>query len=170
LPLFSARRRIPAQAFWLKKNLGGSSPISKVSDNEHTAASLGHSEVLSVKHSVCEPIPEFCQRPEEGTKVPPTVATEDTRHVFPYAPLGSKVVKNPAIDKGKVASGIGESFAKSGDGKRLARRSTDQKVNCSKIPLLIVSHITKVFYSRIMVRQHSSRERLNLCKPYWLPA
>jgi hypothetical protein len=54
----------------LKKNRCGTSPVSKVSDNEHTAAALGHSEVLSVKNSVGEPIPEFDQAPENGTKVP----------------------------------------------------------------------------------------------------
>jgi hypothetical protein len=80
------------------------------------------------------------------------------------------VVKNPAIDKGKVASRIGEPLAEPGNGKRLARGSPDQKVNCSKIPLLIVCHITKVINSWIMVRQHSSWERLNLRKPYRLPA
>jgi hypothetical protein len=50
---------MPLQAVALKKNRCGSSPVSKVSDNEHTAASLCHSEVLSVKNSVGEPIPEF---------------------------------------------------------------------------------------------------------------
>jgi hypothetical protein len=50
---------MPLQAVALKKNRRGKSPISKVSDNEHTAASLCHSEVLSVKNSVGEPIPEF---------------------------------------------------------------------------------------------------------------
>jgi len=110
-PLFSARRRIPAQAFGLKKNLCGRGPVSKVSDNEHTTASLGHSEVLSVKDSVCEPIPEFSHRPEEGTKVPSTIATEDTRHVFPYEPSGLKVVKNAAIDEGEIPSGIFKPFA-----------------------------------------------------------
>jgi hypothetical protein len=57
----------------LKKNRCGRSPVSKISDNEHTTASLGHSEELSVKHSICEPIPELSQRPEEGTKVPSSV-------------------------------------------------------------------------------------------------
>jgi hypothetical protein len=72
-PLLSARRRIPEQAFALKKYRGGTSPVSKISDNEHTAASLGHSPPLSVTYSVGEPIPEFCQRPEEGAKVPSSV-------------------------------------------------------------------------------------------------
>jgi len=61
---------MPLQAVALKKNRGGRSPVSKVSDNEHTAASLGHSKELSVKNSVGEPIPEFDQPSEEGSKVP----------------------------------------------------------------------------------------------------
>jgi hypothetical protein len=73
VPLFSLRRKMPRQALALKKNRCGASPISKASDNEHAAASLGHSEVLSVKHSVGEPIPEFDQAPENGTKVPSSV-------------------------------------------------------------------------------------------------
>ena len=51
LPLASARRMIPAQAFALKKYLGGMEPCSSTCDNEHTAASLGQSEVLGVKNS-----------------------------------------------------------------------------------------------------------------------
>jgi hypothetical protein len=77
LPRFSARRRIPAQAFALKKYRRGAAPVSKMSDNEHTASALGdgalqavHSDVLSVQNSVGEPIPEFDQSPEDGTKVP----------------------------------------------------------------------------------------------------
>jgi len=41
-----------------------------MSDNEDATASLRDSEVLSVEHSVGEPIPEFSQRPEEGAKIP----------------------------------------------------------------------------------------------------
>jgi hypothetical protein len=74
LPLLAARRRIPAQAFWLKKNRCGTSPISKISDNEHTLAALGQSEILSVKYSVGEPIPDFPQAREDGTKVPSPIA------------------------------------------------------------------------------------------------
>jgi hypothetical protein len=39
-PRFSARRRIPAQALALKKYRRGRSPVSKISDNEHTPSSL----------------------------------------------------------------------------------------------------------------------------------
>jgi hypothetical protein len=72
LPLRSALLRIPAHAVGLKKNLCGSTPVSKTRDNEDSTAALRDSEVLSVQHSVSEPIPEFDQRPEEGTKVPST--------------------------------------------------------------------------------------------------
>ena len=80
LPRASARRRIPAQAFALKKYRCGTSPVSKTSDNEHTVASLWdgapvavHSHKLSVKNAVGEPIPDDAQEPEEGAKVPPSV-------------------------------------------------------------------------------------------------
>ena len=72
-PRASARRRIPAQARALKKYRCGTSPVSKTSDNEHALPSLGHSEVLSVKNAVGEPIPEFCQPSEQGAKRPSVV-------------------------------------------------------------------------------------------------
>src|SRR5579872_6423491 len=67
---FAARRRIPRQAVALKKNRCGISPVSKMSDNEDTTASLGYSKVSSVQNPVGPPVPELSQRPEEGTKVP----------------------------------------------------------------------------------------------------
>jgi hypothetical protein len=113
----------------LKKNRCGTSPIAKTSDNEHTAAALCHSKVLSVQHSVCEPIPEFCHRPEEGTKVPSTIATEDTRYVFPDKPFGLKSVKYSAIDKGKVSTGVFKSFSESSNAEGLTGGSSNKKVN-----------------------------------------
>ncbi|WP_297846278.1 hypothetical protein [Pseudomonas sp.] len=69
-PRFSARRRMPRQAMALKKYRCGTSPVSKISDNEDATAALGYSEVLSVKNSVGDPIPELPQDPEEGSKRP----------------------------------------------------------------------------------------------------
>jgi hypothetical protein len=45
-PLLAARRSIPAHAFALKKYFAGIEPDSSTCDNEHTAASLGQSEIL----------------------------------------------------------------------------------------------------------------------------
>jgi hypothetical protein len=73
LPLRSALLNIPAHAVGLKKNLGGSTPVSKTRDNEDSTATLGDSEVLSVQDPHGEPVAELHQRPEEGTKVPSTI-------------------------------------------------------------------------------------------------
>ena len=80
MPRFTARRRIPRQAFAVKKYRCGTSPVSKMSDNEHTAASLWDSpreaecsHVLSVQHSIGEAIPEFDHPAEDGAKVPSAV-------------------------------------------------------------------------------------------------
>src|SRR5690606_25377034 len=94
LPRFTARRRMPRQAVGLKKNRCGTSPASSVCDNEHTAASLGHSKVLSVQNPVGEPIPEFCQHPEEGSKIPPSVRRQDAGDVLPNQPLGAILCSN----------------------------------------------------------------------------
>jgi hypothetical protein len=72
-PRFSARRRMPLTGSRAQKVPLRHSPSSKTCHNEHTAALLGHSEELSVKNSVGEPIPEFCQPPEEGSKRPSSV-------------------------------------------------------------------------------------------------
>lgn len=49
---FDARRRMPLAALGLKEYAAGTGPVSKTADKEHTATSLGNSEVLSVKHAV----------------------------------------------------------------------------------------------------------------------
>jgi hypothetical protein len=84
-PLRSARLKIPLQALGESEYFSGSGPVSSTSLNEATndedpAAALRdgsgpspHSHVLSVQHSVREPIPELAQRPEEGAKVPSSV-------------------------------------------------------------------------------------------------
>jgi hypothetical protein len=64
---------MPRQAVALKKNRCGTSPVSKISDNEDATPALWNSAELSVKHSVGEPIPEFDQTSENGTKVPSSV-------------------------------------------------------------------------------------------------
>jgi hypothetical protein len=95
----------------LKKYRCGRSPVSKVSDNEHTAASLGHSEPLSVQHSVGEPIPELSQRPEEGTKVPSSSTRQNTGDIFPDDPFGFEQISNSEINEGQVSTRVCQSFS-----------------------------------------------------------
>jgi SET domain-containing protein len=47
---------IPRQAFALKKNRGGTAPVSNISDNEDATAPLWNSSVLSVKNSPRHPV------------------------------------------------------------------------------------------------------------------
>ena len=129
MPRFAARRRIPAQARGLKKYRCGTAPVSKVSDNEHTAASLGHSEVLSVKDSVGPPVPEFLQRREEGAKGPPPVRRQDSGDVFPDNPPGTESANHSEIDEGQLTTRISQSSSESGDGEALAGRSSNDNVN-----------------------------------------
>ncbi|OCC05153.1 hypothetical protein BA190_09570 [Labrys sp. WJW] len=63
LPRLAARRRIPMHAFALKKYRCGTSPVTNISDNEHTASTLWdgarkpvHSDELSVKHAPCKSV------------------------------------------------------------------------------------------------------------------
>lgn len=90
LPRLTARRRIPAQARALKKYRRGTSPVTKISDNEHTPASLRdspskpvHSHELSVKHSPGRMIPEFGHAPDESGKGAPPPPLTKRRGRFP---------------------------------------------------------------------------------------
>jgi len=62
-----------------------------MSDNDDSAASLGDSEVLSVQHAPGEAIPEFCQRPDDGTHVPSAMRRQEARDVFEDDPGGREV-------------------------------------------------------------------------------
>jgi hypothetical protein len=63
-PRFSARRKIPAAALGLKKNLPGTAPSSTSASDEDASPPLGHSEVSAVQHSPGEIVkPDVAQRP-----------------------------------------------------------------------------------------------------------
>ena len=85
-----------------------------MSDNEHTAAALGHSEELSVKHSVGEPIPEFDHAPENGSKIPSDVRRQDAGNVLPSEPAGAQAISQPKIFEGQVAAVIVQAASEAG--------------------------------------------------------
>ena len=129
LPRRAARRRIPAQARALKKYRGWTSPVTKTRDNEHALPALGQSEILSVQNSVGEPIPEFDQAPEDGTKVPSASRRQDSRDVLPNQPLGPCSLSKAKKLEGQVATAICQPSSESGDAETLAGRTADKKVN-----------------------------------------
>jgi hypothetical protein len=155
-PLFSARRRMPEQAFALKKYRAGRSPVSKISDNEDATAALWNSEVLSVKHSVGEPIPEFDQRPEEGSKIPSFVRRQYAGNVFPDDPARLCSVNKAKIFEGQVATSVCQSFAQTGDAERLAGGSSDKKVNWSIFVSLDGGEVAMQGDVRIMMLKNRS--------------
>lgn len=106
-PRRSARRRIPAHAFALKKYLCGIESVSSTCDNEHTAASLGQAEILGIKNpprdcpfgsihttSVCPPSPwrlQFAAGPSERAKKAAEGVIsggKDAGDVFPHDDAG----------------------------------------------------------------------------------
>jgi hypothetical protein len=84
---------------------------------------------LSVKNSVGEPIPDFPQRPEEGSKVPSFAATEDARHVFPDNPFGLHDRSKLDESEGQVTTRVSQSASKPCDGEGLAWGASDKKFN-----------------------------------------
>src|SRR3990167_6792653 len=140
-PRFSARRRIPRQAFALKKYRCGRSPVSKMSDNEDTTAPLWNSAVLSVKNPVGEPIPEFPQPSEEAAKIPSFIRGQDAGDVLPDHPAWPQSISNCKEDEGQVATRIVHPLSESFDREGLAGGSSDKKLNWLTGPLLEFRHV-----------------------------
>ena len=116
-------------AFGLKKNRCGTPPVSKMADNEDATASLWDSEVLSVKDSVGPPIPEFSQRPEEGTKVPASPGGQDAWNVLPNDPARSEALGDPGKSEGQLTTRVIHASALSSDGEGLAWGASDEDVD-----------------------------------------
>lgn len=157
-PRASARRRIPAHAFELKKYCCGIESLTRTCDNEHTTASLGQSEILGVEGPPCDCpfgskhttsvrpfLPcrdEFIvftgKASKEATECSAFVA-KDSGNVLPHDDAGLlPSISSNSVDcigkihirEGQLAAGISETCAKSCHRECLAGRSTDQDVRC----------------------------------------
>jgi hypothetical protein len=144
-PRASARLRIPAAARGLKKNLGWTW-ASKMSDNEDAAASLGHSEVLSVQDPPAGASPRSgnhtCARPSIGgnrhigahegaqdrCEVQTVVGGQSPRHVLPDAPFDVEGVADAHVVPEQAGSLAVEPGALAGDGEVLARGAADEDI------------------------------------------
>jgi hypothetical protein len=89
--------------------------VSKTSDNEHASAALRDSEVLSVKNCVAHPIPEFNQGPEHGSKIPSSVAGQETRYVLKDEVLRLELVSKPNDFPEEARASTSQSGTLSGD-------------------------------------------------------
>jgi hypothetical protein len=161
---------MPRQALALKKYRCGTSPVSKIADNEHTLASLGQAEELSVKHSVGDAIPEFDHAPENGSKVPSSVRRQDAGDVLPNQPPGPQSVSQPKIFEGQVTAVIIQASSEARDAEGLAGGSSDQKVNWVILASLNGGEVAVKRNVGIVVRQHGAREGLDLAESHRTPA
>jgi hypothetical protein len=161
---FAARRSIPAQAIALMKYRRGTPPVSKMSDNEDATASLGHAEELSVQHSPGATIPEFSQRPEDGTKVPSAIRGQNTGDVFPNNPTGPQAASQPAKFKGQVATRVIQAASSSSAGEGRAGSPTGQNVNWTGVAA-DRGEVAMVLNVRVMVLQERGAKRIDLGKP-----
>jgi hypothetical protein len=148
-----------------------------MSDNEHTPSSLGncsgkavHSHVLSVKHSVGEPIPEFAQAPEKGTKVPSFSRRQDAGDVFPKEPGGLIAVSNGKIGEGEIPARVSQALTKSSDRKTLAGRSSNENIDSCIRPILELRHVAKVGHMRVVMRQDGAGKLLDFSERERLPS
>lgn len=89
-------------------------PVSKTSDKEHTAASLGHSEELRVQNSPCETVPEVIHFCEELPESRPALARERSRDVLPDKPSRTELT-NAAYVLEHESRCASEPLALSGD-------------------------------------------------------
>lgn len=126
---FSARWMIPEQAFALKKYRCGTSPVSKISNKEDAAATLGDSKVLSVQHSVGEPIPEFRQTSEDGSKIPSSVRGQNARDVFPNQPAGAEPASKAQKFDGQVTTVVIQAASEACNAERLTRGAANEKID-----------------------------------------
>ncbi len=177
LPRFPARRRITEQAFAVKKNRRGTSPVSKISDNEHTTPPLWDSiweaacsDVLSVKNPVCDPIPEFAQHPEEGSKIPSSVRRQDAGDVLPDQPAGPIPRCNSAKGEHEVSPRVSQPFSQPRNAEGLTWGSTAKDIDICIRPLLEFRHVAPILDVRVMVGEDSAGEWLNLAEGDRLPA
>lgn len=106
-----------------------------MSDNEQTAAALGHSEILKVQHSPGDTTPPPSHFPEHGAQIPAAVTRQGSADVFPDPDSRerSHLVTDPQALKKETAALPFKPGPGSGDGQILAGRSPQNNVNWREI-------------------------------------
>lgn len=132
LPRFSARRRIPAAALGLKKNLSGTVSRSTSGNDEDTAPTLGDSEVTAVQHSPGEVVkPDVAQRPQNDCEISATGGTEQAGDILKEEPSSrsNKLVGNAGELEEQDGSVVGESSSLASDAESLTGRASTEEIN-----------------------------------------
>ena len=133
LPRFAALRRIPFATFEERKKRLGTFD-SKMSDNEHAAASLGDSEVSRVQHSPRHAIPEVGQRRENDDEISATVRGKESGYVLNEEPAGVKSVGDPGELEEERRPRAFESRTLPGDAEVLAGEPAADEISGTRRP------------------------------------
>jgi hypothetical protein len=170
-PRLSARRRMPLQAFALKKYRCGTSPVSKMSDNEHTPSSLRdspskavHSHVLSVKHSPARTHTRVRPSLRGRHQNPVLLPTTGRRGRSPKPATRAYSGQRWQDRRGRGCPRVSQSLAKSSDRERLAGRSSDENIDSCIRPVLEFGHVSPIGNVGVMVGEHGRRKRLDFGK------
>ena len=130
LPLFFARRRMPAAALADSEYLGGTSCAgcsispNEGSEDEHTPSALRHSEESAIKSAPGHAIPEVGQRFKDGPKVSTAVTREETGNIFEQYMSWFEKGSDSCELKEQSRTFSFESCSLPGDGEVLARKAT----------------------------------------------
>jgi hypothetical protein len=73
------------------------------------------------------------------------------------------MICNSSEDEHEISARVIKTFAKSGNGERLAWGSSDEKLkrSCCNWPLLVFSHVPKVLHGWESVSENGARERFD---------
>jgi hypothetical protein len=141
LPRFAALRRTPFAAFEERKKRLGTFD-SKMSDNEHAAASLGDSEVSRVQHSPRHAIPEVGQRRENDGEISATVRGKESGYVLNEEPAGVKSVGDPGELEEQRRARAFEPRPFASDAEVLAGEAATDEIRGSLFPVGVCSAST----------------------------
>lgn len=87
--------------------------------------------MASVKHSPGEPKPEAGQRPEKGTKIPASIAAQDSGHILPDKPSRLESLGDPTELEREAASLRPDAAPRPRGAEFLTGRSADEQVDAS---------------------------------------
>lgn len=165
-PRFAARRRIPRHARGESEYRGGASG-SKIAGSEHAenaSASLGQSEVSSIKSCPPATIPDPFQLQEDRCEVSAAVASEQSGNILPKQDSRAKSIHEPRHVIEQPAALSCDSGALAGDAQVLTREPARDHVHARKVgPQL--GHVGVSWHIRPSGREHVTATRVNLHLP-----
>jgi len=139
----SARLSIPAAAFGLKEYFGWAWG-TKMSDNEHSAATLGDSEELAIENAPRHTVPEFVQRIEEDSEIKSLIGRKEAWNVLDEQEPRLELSDDSGELEEQSASVSGESCSSSSDAKVLAGESSAEEINTAWLQPLFAWLLSKL--------------------------